>query len=36
VFRKDDEFKNWLEHGNHNGDELHSDGGSLFEIAKKA
>ena len=36
VFRKDDEFKNWLEHGHHNGDELHSDGGSLFEIAKKA
>jgi hypothetical protein len=36
VFRKDDEFKNWLEHTNHNGDEPQTDGGSLFEITKKA
>lgn len=36
VFRKDDEFKSWLQHQNHNVDELNTDGGSLFEIAKKA
>jgi predicted transcriptional regulator len=36
VFRKDDEFRNWLEHANHNGDQPQHDGGSLFEMAKKA
>jgi predicted transcriptional regulator len=36
LFRKDDEFKSWLQHGHHNGDELHNDGGSLLEIARKA
>ena len=36
VFRKDVDFKTWLENRNHNGDGLRSDGGSFFEIAKKA
>jgi predicted transcriptional regulator len=36
VFRKDDEFKCWLEGQDHNGDQPQNDGGSLFEIAKKA
>jgi len=36
VFKKDDEFKSWLENSNHNGDQTQDDGGSLFEIAKKA
>jgi hypothetical protein len=36
VFKKDDEFKTWLENPNHNGDRPQHDGGSLFEIAKKA
>jgi predicted transcriptional regulator len=36
VFRKDNEFKNWLEDTNCNGDQSQNDGGSLFEIAKKA
>jgi len=36
IFRKDDEFKSWLEDTNQNGDQPQNDGGSLFEIAKKA
>ena len=36
VFKKDPEFRSWLEHENHNDDEPENDGGSLFEIAKKA
>jgi len=36
VFKKDDEFKTWLEDRNHNGDAHQNDGGSLFEIAKRA
>ena len=36
VFRKDDEFKTWLEGTNRNGDEPQNGGGSLFEITKKA
>jgi predicted transcriptional regulator len=36
LFKKDPEFRSWLEHQNHNGDEPENDGGSLFEIAKKA
>ena len=36
VFRKDDEFRSWLEDPNHNGDQPQIDGGSLFEIAEKA
>ena len=36
VFRKDDEFKSWLEDQDHNGDQAHNNGGSLFEIAKNA
>jgi predicted transcriptional regulator len=36
VFRKDDEFRSWLEDTNRNGDQPQYDGGSLFEIAKKA
>jgi len=36
IFRKDNEFKSWLENPNHNGDQPQHDGGSLFEIAKKA
>ena len=34
-FRKDGEFKAWLEEHNHNNDE-HQNGGSLSETAKKA
>jgi len=36
VFKKDDEFKGWLEDRNHNHEEAQPEGGSLFEIAKKA
>ena len=36
VFKKDDEFKTWLEDCNHKDDQHENDGGSLFEIAKKA
>jgi predicted transcriptional regulator len=36
VFRKDVDFKNWLDDRNQNGEETHNGGGSLFEIAKKA
>ena len=36
VFKKDDEFKSWLENLDHNGNQPQSDGRSLFEIAKKA
>jgi len=36
IFRKDNEFKSWIENPNHNGDEPQTDGGSLFEITKKA
>ena len=36
VFKKDNEFRNWLQDANHNGDKEDNQGGSLFEIAKKA
>ena len=36
LFRKDDEFKSWLEDQNHSSDQPQTNGGSLFEIAKKA
>ena len=36
VFKKDDEFKTWLEDHNPNDDHHQNDGGSLFEIAKSA
>ena len=36
VFKKDNEFKSWLESFNHNGNQPQNDGSSLFEIAKKA
>ncbi len=36
FFRKDDEFKAWLEEHSHNSDQAHKGGGSLFETAKKA
>ena len=36
VFKKDDEFKTWLEDRNHKHEQAQNDGGSLFEIAKKA
>ncbi len=36
VFRKDEEFRSWLEGSNHNGSQPQNDGGSLFEMAKKA
>jgi hypothetical protein len=36
VFRKDVEFKIWLDERKQNGEEPHNGGGSLFEIAKKA
>jgi predicted transcriptional regulator len=36
LFRKDEEFKSWLEDQNHNGDLRQNEGGSLFEMAKKA
>lgn len=36
LFRKDEEFKNWLADSNNNGDDSENSGGSLFEIAKKA
>ena len=35
VFKKDDEFKTWLENLDRNGNHPQNDGGSLFEIAKK-
>ena len=36
LFRKDDEFKVWLEEQPQNGDQPQSGGGSLFETAKKS
>jgi hypothetical protein len=36
LFRKDSEFKTWLDEHNHNADKPQNDRGSLFEIAKKA
>ena len=35
LFRKDDEFKTWLEGRIQNGDQPHNGGGSFFETAKK-
>jgi hypothetical protein len=35
VFRKDDEFRVWLDEHNRNGDHSKSDGASLFEIVGK-
>jgi predicted transcriptional regulator len=36
VFKKDNDFRSWLEDSNDNGDQPQNDGGSLFEMAKKA
>jgi predicted transcriptional regulator len=36
LFRKDDEFKLWLEDQPRNGDQQQNGGGSLFETTKKA
>jgi predicted transcriptional regulator len=36
VFKKDNDFRSWLEDSNHNGNQPQNDGGSLFEIANKA
>ncbi|MGB2668083.1 MAG: hypothetical protein WAK48_29090 [Candidatus Acidiferrum sp.] len=36
VFRKDDEFRVWLDEHNGNGDHPKSNGGSLFEAVTKA
>lgn len=36
VFKKDPEFRSWLEHQNHNDGEKENYGGSPFEIVKKA
>jgi hypothetical protein len=36
VFRKDVDFKTWLNEQSQNGEELHNGGTSLFELAKKA
>ncbi len=36
LFRKDDEFKAWLDEPARNGDQAPTGGGSLFETAKKA
>ena len=36
VFKKDADFRSWLEVQHHDGDDPEKDGGSLFEIAKKA
>jgi predicted transcriptional regulator len=36
LFKKDDEFKNWLADSSNNGGHAQNGGGSLFEIAKKA
>jgi predicted transcriptional regulator len=35
LFRKDDEFKVWLDEQPRNGDQQHNAGGSLFETPKK-
>lgn len=35
LFRRDDEFKVWLEAQPQGGDQLQNGGGSLFETAKK-
>lgn len=34
LFRKDDEFKVWLEEQPRNGDQQHKEGDSLFETTK--
>ena len=36
LFRKDDDFKTWLEEQNRNGDQRQNGGDSLFETVKKA
>jgi len=36
VFKKDADFRSWLEVQHHDGDDSEKDGGSLFEIAKRA
>jgi hypothetical protein len=36
LFRKDDEFKTWLENQSKNGDGPENGNGTLFETAKKA
>jgi predicted transcriptional regulator len=35
VFKKDAEFKTWLEDRSHNDEQPQNNGGSLFEIAKR-
>jgi predicted transcriptional regulator len=36
VFRKDVDFKSWLDEHSQDGEKPHNGGSSLFEIAKKA
>lgn len=36
LFKKDDEFKSWMEGSSRDHDQSQSKGGSLFETAKKA
>ena len=36
LFRKDDDFKTWLEEQHRNGDQHQNGGDSLFETVKKA
>ena len=36
LFRKDDDFKTWLEEQNRSGDQRQNGGDSLFETVKKA
>jgi len=35
LFRKDDEFKVWLDEHSHSNDQPQNGGGSLFQLAKK-
>jgi predicted transcriptional regulator len=35
LFRKDDEFRTWLDARSHSGEELKNRGDSLFEVGKK-
>jgi predicted transcriptional regulator len=35
LFRKDDEFRTWLDERSHSGEELKNRGDALFEVGKK-
>ncbi len=35
LFRKDDEFKTWLDERSHSNEQPHNGGVSLFQLAKK-